>query len=249
MKRIWAVCVCGFIFLTSATSGDKKHSVRKGDTLYSLSRTYGVSAAEIAKANSRGLNDGIKIGETLIIPGVKTTAPATSTNASYPVKKFTPRQVASTPDTPYRDEDNRPRSERTAAQEIPQTEEAVSTLSAPANHGLRTGSSNPVEYPGIFNQYATQGYKISKLRGTASYIADVTSGNQNLVFYNHAETGSVVRITNMLNHKTIFAKVMGKVPPAEAAQDVMLKVTSSAADELGVEEARFLVEVASFSVN
>jgi murein DD-endopeptidase MepM/ murein hydrolase activator NlpD len=48
------------------------HSVRKGETLWRISRTYGVSIAEIAEAND--LTDfTIKVGQRLFIPGVAAT--------------------------------------------------------------------------------------------------------------------------------------------------------------------------------
>lgn len=45
------------------------HEVKKGETLYSISRTYGISSDEIVKLNP-DVKDGVKIGKKLIIPPV-----------------------------------------------------------------------------------------------------------------------------------------------------------------------------------
>ena len=253
MRRIQSLILLALVLTIHSAfilADEQKHVVKKGDTLYSLSRQYGKSVQEIAKANEMGVNEGIKIGQVLIIPSGAATAKVTSLSATKPVKTFTPKPVPSTPDTPYRDEDTKPRNESKISQvELLQDESVMATIPPVATSGLKTTSTNPAEYPGVFTQYPNQGFKIVKHRGTANYLTDATSGNQFLAFYNNAETGSVIRVTNMLNHKTIFVKVMGKVPMQDAKQDISLKLTSSAAEELGAQEDKFLVEVAAYSVN
>lgn len=56
--------------MTSKTSPKKGilYSVRKGDSLWTIAKKYGVSAENIAKANNISLNKTLQIGEKLIIP-------------------------------------------------------------------------------------------------------------------------------------------------------------------------------------
>lgn len=50
-----------------STAGSTSHTVRKGDTLFNISRRYGTTVNELRRAN--GINgDLIRIGETLVIP-------------------------------------------------------------------------------------------------------------------------------------------------------------------------------------
>lgn len=49
-------------------SGGQTYVVQKGDTLYSLSKRFGVSIEMIQKANNLGNSTDIKAGQTLIIP-------------------------------------------------------------------------------------------------------------------------------------------------------------------------------------
>ncbi|MBK7149721.1 MAG: hypothetical protein IPH78_13115 [Bacteroidetes bacterium] len=99
--------------------------------------------------------------------------------ATKPVKSFTPKPVPSTPDTPYRDEDTKPRNEAHLTQaEMQQDESVMAAIPPVATSGLKTSATNPADYPGVFTQYPTQGFKIVKQRGTANYLTDATSGNR-----------------------------------------------------------------------
>lgn len=233
---------------TTANTGGNKvaarvHTVTKGETVYSVAKKYGITASDIKQWNS--LSDlNIKIGQKLVVSKADKQA------------IYQPINVASTPDTPYREEDPRPRNTNLAEAKIseqpvvekPKENTAPVVTTSTASTSLRTGSSNPAEYSGIFSQYSVNGYRIKKNRGAANYLADNTSGNQFLAFYNDAETGSIIRVTNMMNRKTIYVKVMGKVPPVDAGREIMLKLSNKAAQELGVVDDKFLVEVASYQV-
>jgi LysM repeat protein len=242
-----AIPVKGGMASGNSTTGKvaaKVHTVTRGETIYALCKKYGVSLSEIKQWNK--LTDlNVKVGQKLIVSKANSEA------------IYKPIAVPSTPDTPYREEDARPRNENMKANaqleqqqilEKPSETPAVETKPAPSPvTSLRTSSSNSLDYPGIFNQYSVSGYKIKKNRGAANYLVDNTSGNQFLAFYNDAETGSIIRVTNLMNKKTIFVKVMGKVPPADAGQEIVLKLSNKAAQELGAVDEKFLVEVAAYS--
>lgn len=64
---------------TPAAGAARTHTIREGDTLYRISRTYGVSLTSLLQANGLTEKSIIKIGETLSIPGSaeeKADAPA-----------------------------------------------------------------------------------------------------------------------------------------------------------------------------
>jgi murein DD-endopeptidase MepM/ murein hydrolase activator NlpD len=64
----------------SGTSG--LHVVAAGDTLYKLSRTYGRSVADLAKANNIEPTATLKIGDRIVIPGGSATAGKSSPKAT-----------------------------------------------------------------------------------------------------------------------------------------------------------------------
>ncbi len=79
------IAICSFAFSQTIT-----HIVEKSETLYSLSRKYGVTVDEIREANKMGSSNTITIGQQLIIPGddvgVSTvTTPSTISYDNYKV--------------------------------------------------------------------------------------------------------------------------------------------------------------------
>ncbi len=63
------------------------HILKKGETLYSVSRTYGVSFSAIAKANNIADADKVRIGQKLIIPGTGGAPKSAAAAEKHTVKK------------------------------------------------------------------------------------------------------------------------------------------------------------------
>lgn len=70
MKRlILFVCALTLFFITSFSfAADIVHVVEKGDTMYSISRKYGVSVDEICAANNISNASKVKLGQKIRIP-------------------------------------------------------------------------------------------------------------------------------------------------------------------------------------
>lgn len=217
------------------------HTVAKGESLYAITKKYGISLQE--------LKDWNKINETNIQSGQKLVVSKVDKSAIYSpateVKKNEPKEEIGQVATPSA----RPVAPTAALVETRVEQPAVIKEVAKATESelLKTTSSSPLDYPAVFYQYPAKGLKISKSKGVANYIFEATSGNQFLAFYNGAEAGSVIRITNLLNQKTIFVKVIGKLPTADANNDIMVKLSAKAAEELEATEAKFLVEVSAYT--
>jgi len=236
------------LFMAVGQSVATTHKVAKGETVYSISKQYGLKVKDLLAVNPGLQYDfHVKVGQELFIP-------ATIEESRVTAKV---KEVPSTPEIQYKDEDSRVRVRPTEAEnamatinneppmmEKPKVATSVSTPAAPAvNMSLRTTSSNAAQYPAIFGEYFAHGYKAKRNRGAANYLEDKTSGNQYLAFYNDAESGSVIKVTNMMNKKTVYVKVVGKVPPADASKEIILKLSNKAAHDLGALDEKFLVEV------
>ncbi len=72
------------VIFTAALFADITYKVEKGDTLYSISRKYQITVAELRTANNLSENDVIKAGQKLIIPDadIGTAAALSSTKTS-----------------------------------------------------------------------------------------------------------------------------------------------------------------------
>jgi len=78
-----------------ATGNPTTHLVQPKETLFSLSRQYGVTVEAIKSANAELLKDGLKIGQTIKIPSSSGNVPTTVVAApAKEVVKETPKAVA-----------------------------------------------------------------------------------------------------------------------------------------------------------
>ncbi|MFS4438790.1 peptidoglycan DD-metalloendopeptidase family protein [Paracoccaceae bacterium GXU_MW_L88] len=66
-----------------------RHTVQPGDTVYSLSRRYNVSAASISSANNLGSDMAIRVGQNLTIPGAN-SRPGDGTAVTPPPSQSEP---------------------------------------------------------------------------------------------------------------------------------------------------------------
>ena len=73
-------------------------------------------------------------------------------------------------------------------------------------------------------------------------IFKTTSGWQDgkyYCFHNTALPGTIIKITNNANGKSIYAKVLDAIPDIKQNSGLLLRVSNSAAEELGAGENKF----------
>lgn len=58
-------------------------------------------------------------------------------------------------------------------------------------------------------------------------------------FHNTAEPGTIIKVTNNANGKSIYAKVLDAIPDIKQNSGLLLRISNSAADELGVTDTKF----------
>lgn len=85
-KNIRSLFIVLFVLLNSAVFlfADSTYVVKKGDTLYSISRKYEITVAELRTANNLSENDVLKEGAKLVIPSadISNAAALSSTKTS-----------------------------------------------------------------------------------------------------------------------------------------------------------------------
>lgn len=148
-----------------------RHQVRRGETIYSIARLYGVPARSVADWNGLGPDLAIREGQQLLIPqsggAPATAAPAVATvpGAGSP----TPLPPSST--EPLPDETPEPASAATVEDEAPPAPDLGSERSAPADSARL---AMPVEGTIIraYSRGRNEGIDIAAPAGTAVRAAD-----------------------------------------------------------------------------
>lgn len=102
-----------------------------------------------------------------------------------------------------------------------------------------TDSQNNLEIPR--NRY---GITAMNEKGVAVWIDDGNlDSSKSYVLHRTAPVGTIMKITNPMTGKSVFAKVVGRFAENETTKDVLIVVTKAAADAVGALDKRFLVNI------
>lgn len=226
------------------------HTVSEKEGLFRIGQNFNkVSADNIKKWNGLS-SESISNGQQLVIGflrvktnlsslaangikkigGAVTTAPPVAANNttvanSTPAETQQPVAAAKVPDT------------------APQNTVPVSVnTSAKQDAADGTGFFKPVY------QQQARGNAFRSEMGSGA-IFKSTSGWQDAKYYalmNNITPGTIVRITNSNNNRTIFAKVLGELPPGKENDGLLIRISNAAAAELKItdKEPKFSAEVA-----
>ena len=253
------------------------HTIAKGESLYSLAKVYSVTVRQLKEANNMGDDAKLKVGLKLNIPsknpeamyesGPKEAKPELKAEETTIIKPYTESKSvrAGIEEMPN---DNAPVEKKETvkpvlipvkvSEEKPTTpivndkpKEIVREEKAPEPKEPKSPAppSNvaPSDYVNIFSEYGGSGKKKVVYRGIGSFLKSENPGNQFLALYNYADMGAILKVTNLMSKQAIYVKVIGKVPAADAQNEIILKVSSEAATQLKVAEDKFLVEVTGYN--
>ncbi|TWR28814.1 LysM peptidoglycan-binding domain-containing protein [Mucilaginibacter pallidiroseus] len=81
-------------------------------------------------------------------------------------------------------------------------------------------------------------------KGVATYIDDASlDPNKKLILHRTAPIGTVMRLTNPMTGKFVFAKVVGRFTDDQATRDVIVVMTKNVAQSIGAIDKRFQVNI------
>jgi LysM repeat protein len=81
-------------------------------------------------------------------------------------------------------------------------------------------------------------------RGIATWVRSESDNGNFYALHASAEIGTEMKVKNLMNRKIVTVKVIGKVPATSVNENVLIKLSASAAKTLGVLDEKFLVELA-----
>lgn len=235
------------------------HKVAKKESLFRISKMYNATVDQIKSWNHL-TGDGLTEGMSLVV-GYGVPVEGTSSASIPPAveeKKPVPepvkeKPVAATVSTPVVTiiEDKKPVVEDKKAvveEKKPVVEEKKPVVEdrkpAVASTPATVKSTGKGFNGGFFRSlYEDQAQKKSMMEqsGTAA-IFKSSSGWEDGKYYclhNSAVPGSIVKITNKANQRSVYAKVLDVIPDLKQNAGIMIRLSNAAADELGAGEQNF----------
>lgn len=203
-----------------------RHTVRAGETLYSLSRKYGTSLEDLRAWNSLDYND-ISAGQELIVQKTKrkvepapVVVPPTTGTASAPGEPE-PADIA---------QENRENETQAVASvdSVEETQSTQVTYNLEVNEPLDRENTN---------------YEEVEEDGLAELIDGSGNNRKYLALHRTAAMGTIMRVRNEMNGQEVFVRIIGRLPDTGTNRNVLIKISKAAYEQLGAIDNRFRVRI------
>ena len=227
------------------------HTVAQSETLFSISRKYGVSVDEIKKWNK--LDDtGLDIGQILMIYE-KPTEGKTESKTDYKGKVTHTVESGETLysiSKKYNVEIDQIKAWNNLTENTLSLGQVivVGMDSKPAETATVTETTN--EYTEIEVEKGTQESAKSETKFekvVESGLAEVIEGTENtrkyLALHKTAPVGTIMQVKNEMNGLSVFVRVRGQLPDNADNEMLILKLSEKAYQKLGAVDKRFRVEL------
>jgi len=250
-------------------NGNTIHKVAMKETLFSISRQYGVSVDDIKKWNDLKDNS-LSVGQDLVIKKgttsiasttkpiaevAKPTEPVTTTSTIKPanIKTMSGTHTVTEKETFYS-------ISKMYGASVQQLKEWNNLTSTDVKPGQVLFVVPPVSIPEKIQTAQTetapqtiqpvQEIKISETvigseeiheKGMATIIEGTEGNRKYLAQHKTAKTGSIMKVRNSANNQEVFVRVVA--PLTTTDDDTLVKISKSAYDKLGATDPRFTVEV------
>lgn len=220
------------------------HTVQEKEWMYRISTTYNKVPIENLEKWNNISKDQIKAGMQLIVGYLKVKKEsALADKGSAGVKPASP--VVS-----------RPEEQQTvpvAKQDKPEAavvlrEESTTPINKPQQEKAPTGTAivQPVNKSVEGGYFRSLYEETGKASSGSAGIFKSTSGWQDGKYYalmNGVAIGTIIRVSNPSNNKTVYAKVLGQLPDMKESAGLTVRISDAAASDLGANVSKFAVDV------
>jgi LysM repeat protein len=249
------------LFMTlDDNSGEKiiEHKIVKGQTLYSLARFYGMNEEQLFPYNPSLKSNNVSIGQTIRVP-IPNSAIKRFKGDNFKRWKYVPLLFIVKP------KDNLYKIAKRVFHMPPDSVMSWNGLSgdviAPGQRLLvgwvningvndtARASAAVIKTPKVDVQKNELAEKFKKQKSTVETRGAAfwqIKGNPTTDYYclhRTAKSGSIIAISNGVNGKTAYAKVIGKIPESAFSHEVVLIVAPSVAKILGAKDEKFFVKI------
>ncbi|MEO5909286.1 MAG: LysM peptidoglycan-binding domain-containing protein [Pelobium sp.] len=190
------------------------HTVKPGETLYAIASQYNMRIDDLKLLNKLN-SSSLSVGQILKVIDNESVSlnPELQTNAN---------------------------GKPVLVKEIPK---AVENITPPVQAKIKyldsTDSQNGLEIPK--NRY---GITEMNDKGLAVWIDDNNlDPNKSYALHRTAPVGTIIKITNPMTNRSVFAKVVGRFTENATTKDVIIVLTKATADAIGALDKRFIVNI------
>jgi LysM repeat protein len=250
------------------------HKVSEKETLYRISVNYNKVPLDNIRHWNNLTGDGVQKDSYLIVGYVKGAAngaviashtPAAPPPATIPASAPAPTPASPAPAPPVTEtttvvkNNPAPSSVLTPAPPVVTPAPPVtSNTESDSNSASETHASVPAPAPAastppppapsgssfeqIYSQQ-TSGKKPTTEKGPGSWFKSNAGAGKYYALHNSASRGTIIKVTNPLNGKSIYAKVLEAIPQMKQNAGLIIKLSDSAIEALGTNETKFYCEL------
>jgi len=232
------------------------HTLKKQENLFQVRMQYNKVPMDSLKKWNNLTSDNVKEGTRLIVGYSTSSSTPTqkpeNIKAPEPVKIAEPIPAAQTVVTEIKETETKTTPEVPNNPVTETTEKMVSTETAPTDSTKLSSTANPIAEnnpapqatqekeinleEGYFKtQYSNDKATHEETGAAASFKS--TSGWDDGRYYclhNNAPVGSVIKITNKVNQKSAYAKVLDGIPDLDANKNILVRISKAMAEKLGM---------------
>ena len=211
------------------------HIAKPKEGLYRVSITYNKVPLDVLKKWNKLQGDAVGAGTKLIVGYLKVLrdqSPLASQAIRVNPADFTVKKT----------DDKKPLV-KTQEEKIPEPEKMKKPVDPVDENTTRISGTinfNGGKFKSLYGDQI-KGRSLENEFGVAA-IFKTTSGWQDgkyYCFHNTAEPGTIIKVTNNTNGKVVYAKVLDAIPDIKQNTGLLLRISNSAADELGVTDSKF----------
>ncbi len=224
------------------------HKVTDKETLYRVSVNHNKVPIDNIRQWNNFSGDGLKKDSYIVIGFLKAggsagSAPVAAAKKEVPAEPATEAVEKPQPALPApKKESAKKEAEPRPVQEQSEQIADAPTTTAPAPARTPVAVANGENFEEVYNQQTSNGKKANGEKGPGTWFKSNAVGKY-YALHNTAPRGTIIKVTNPLNGKSIYAKVLDVIPQMKANAGLIIKLSDSAQDALGSNESRFYCEL------
>ena len=234
------------------------HTVAPGETLFSISRLYGLTVDEI-KSQNQMTENALSVGQQLSVKKTAVVVVENQPEQNMPVMqgyhRVLPKETLFSISRDYnvtvqqlKEWNNLVGSNLDIGQLVRVADTTSLTTITETTQDTTQKATSPtptVDFKETVVKISENvaGTDEVKESGLAELI-DGTEGNRKyLALHRNAKPGTILKVRNELNNREVFVRVVGPLPATGVNSNIIIKISKSAFDRLGGVDAKFRAEV------